>query len=304
MTLNNLKIIFLSELGPVYPSQEIESFFYLLMEAYLNRTRVDLALEPNKKISSETEQKFDSALVKLKKEYPIQYIIGRTEFYGLTFIVNEDVLIPRPETEELVDWVIPPKSPKGGLPKTQNLPHHAYRQEIRQTGSKLRILDIGTGSGCIAISLAKNIPNAEVWALDISQKALILAKENAKKNDVKINFKVKDILKTTDLESKFDIIVSNPPYVRELEKKQMQNNVLKYEPSTALFVNDKNPLLFYDKISDLAIKSLNPNGKLYFEINQALGKDIHVLLIDKGFKKIELKNDIYGENRMVKAEVH
>jgi release factor glutamine methyltransferase len=286
MTLNNLKTIFLSELSPIYPSQEIQSFFHLLMEGYLNMKRVDLALEPNKKISSETEQKFNSALLKLKKEYPIQYIIGATEFYGLTFKVNEDVLIPRPETEELVDWII------------------KETKEEKKKNKDLNILDVGTGSGCIAISLAKNLTDAEVWAVDISQKALLLAKENAKKNDVKINFKVRDILKTTDLESKFDIIVSNPPYIRELEKKHMQNNVLKYEPGIALFVKDKNPLLFYDKISDLAIKSLNPNGKLFFEINQALGIEVYTLLIEKGFKKIELKNDIYGENRMVKAEYH
>ncbi len=284
MTFNNLKKIFYTKLLKHYPKQEIDSFFYLLTEAFIGFKKVDIALEPGYRIDENQKQKFISALAKLKEEYPIQYIIGETEFYGLTFKVNKDVLIPRPETEELVNWVL------------QNL-------KSSSTADKLKILDIGTGSGCIAIALAKELSTYEVWALDISDKALSIAKENAKLNHVNINFIQKDILKKIHLNTKFDIIISNPPYVRELEKKQMQTNVLKYEPHLALFVENDNSLLFYDKIANVAKEYLAEKGRLYFEINQYLGKETIELLQVKGFKNIELKKDIFGVDRMVKAEI-
>ncbi|MEN8124345.1 MAG: peptide chain release factor N(5)-glutamine methyltransferase [Bacteroidota bacterium] len=286
MNLTEIKNIFYIELENLYPKTEIESFFYLLTEDFIGLKRVDIALDPKYKIDKILQQKFISALAKLKNEYPIQYIIGKTEFYGLPFKVNNDVLIPRPETEELVQWVI------------------NETQEKRKKKKGLTLLDIGTGSGCIAIALAKNLPDAEVWALDISDKALKIAKENAKLNTVNIQFLNENILKVEKLSVKFDIIISNPPYVRELEKSKIQNNVLLNEPHLALFVKDEDPLLFYDKIAGHALEILNQNGMLFFEINQDFGKGIVKLLKEKGFQNIELKKDIFGVDRMVKADLH
>lgn len=293
MTINKLKGVFIKELEGVYPKQEIESFFYLLTESYLGIKRIDIALEPKLEIDLDIEQKFHAALANLKNEYPIQYIIGETEFYGLLFKVDKNVLIPRPETEELVDWII-------GKVKSEKLEVRSKNQNDNKF--KLKILDIGTGSGCISIALAKNLPHCKVWAMDISEKALIVAKKNANINNVMINFLQSDILKCKKLITKFDIIVSNPPYVRELEKKQMQNNVVKYEPQEALFVKNKDPLQFYKKIAELAKAGLNKNGELYFEINQEFGTETIELLEEKGFINMEIKKDIYGADRMIKAQ--
>jgi len=293
MTINKLKEIFIKELEGVYPKQEIESFFYLLTESYLEIKRIDVALDPKLEIDLGIEQKFHAGLANLKNEYPIQYIIGETEFYGLLFKVDKNVLIPRPETEELVDWII-------GKVKSEKL-------EVKNQNDnkfRLKILDIGTGSGCISIALAKNLPDSEVWAMDISEKALKVAKQNAEFNNVKVSFLQSDILKCKKLITKFDIIVSNPPYVRELEKKQMQNNVVKYEPKEALFVKNNDPLRFYKIIAELAKSGLNKNGELYFEINQEFGVEIIELLEEKGFMNTEIKKDIYGADRMIKAQAN
>jgi len=298
MTINKLKGVFIKELEGVYPKQEIESFFYLLTESYLGIKRIDIALDPKLEIDIDIDQKFHAALANLKNEYPIQYIIGETEFYGLLFKVDKNVLIPRPETEELVDWII-------GKVKSEKLEVRSKKLEVKNQNDnkfRLKILDIGTGSGCISIALAKNLPDSEVWAIDISEKALIVAKKNAEFNNVKINFLQSDILKCKKLITKFDIIVSNPPYVRELEKKQMQNNVVKYEPQEALFVKNKDPLQFYKKIAELAKTGLNKNGKLYFEINQEFSAETIELLEEKGFMNTEIKKDIYGADRMIKAQ--
>ncbi len=285
MTINDFKKTFLSKLREVYPLNEARNVFFLLMKRHLNITRVDLSLYPNREINPQKEHLLHTALEKLIDYCPIQYILGDTEFYGSTFKVNKDVLIPRPETEELVEWII-----KDLNEKDKN------RKEVR-------ILDIGTGSGCIAISIAKNLDNKNVLAIDISEKALVLARKNAIENKVKLHFIQADILKPIDLGIKLDVIVSNPPYVRELEKKEMKNNVLKYEPDIALFVKDEDPLLFYDKISDLAVQNLNTNGKLYFEINQFLSKDVKTLLKEKGFNNIQIRKDMFGKDRMVKASI-
>ena len=290
MLLKTYRTTFLLELSTIYDAQEIESFFYLILECFHNKKRIDLALDPNMEMDAMQLLRWESVLSELKKEKPIQYILGETEFYGLPFLVNENTLIPRPETEELVEWII----------KSTN-------HEIHST--KLRILDIGTGSGCIAISLAKKIPNAEVSAIDVSEKALATAKINAEINKVEVSFINVDILKINDLvelptsnfqlPTQFDIIVSNPPYVRNLEKAEIKPNVLEYEPHLALFVEDTDALLFYRKIAQLAQQNLSENGKLFFEINQYLGKETVELLEDLGFKNIELKKDIYGNNRMI-----
>jgi len=286
MTLRQLKRTFLSELDTIYPKTEIESFFYLLAETYLGLKRIDIALNIDDDIV--IDNRFHNALNELINHKPIQYIIGSTEFFSLNFSVNKHVLIPRPETEELVDWIIS---------DTKNKPYT----------KKIKILDIGTGSGCIAVSLAKNLPNASIYAIDISKEALKVAKENALNNDVIVTFIEDDILnstfntKTLEPNLKFDIIVSNPPYVRELEKKLMQNNVLNNEPHTALFVANDNALIFYDKIADFATNYLKPNGKIYFEINQYLGNETIELLKNKGFTNIKLKKDIFNTDRMIKV---
>ncbi len=291
MTIKNLKNIFKKELSNLYPIQEIDNFFYLLTESFLNLNRIDLALDPNLEIIFATEQKYHSALAKLKKEIPIQYILGTTEFYGLNFKVNANVLIPRPETEELVSWIIEEV-------KSEKI---ITNDKFRTQTTNLNIIDIGTGSGCIAITLAKNISNATIWALDVSDKALEIAKYNAKLNGVDIQFLHKDILNTKKFSVKFDLIVSNPPYVRDLEKNEINNNVLQYEPHLAIFVKNEKPLIFYDKIADLAKKNLNKNGQLYFEINQYLGNETKTLLHKKGFRNIALKKDIFKNDRMIKA---
>ena len=279
MLVQQFKKYFISELSNSYPETEIQSFFNILIEFKLNLSRVELALQPMIEFNVTDLDFFQKALKGLKKQLPIQHIIGETEFYGLLFRVNKNVLIPRPETEELVNWII----------------------EEHKSSSTLKILDIGTGSGCIAISLAKNLINAEVFALDVSSEALKTTKFNAEINNAAIQFIEADILTLSKLPNTFDIIVSNPPYVRELEKEQMQQNVLANEPHLALFVKDENPLLFYNAIADFAKNHLIKNGNLYFEINQYLGKQTIKLLQSKSFKNIQLKKDIFGADRMIKA---
>lgn len=272
---------FVEALQDLYDVMEAESFFHLILEEKHQMKRIDLALHPNLAFSEEEIQSWNLILEQLKKEIPIQYILGTTEFFGLKFYVNESVLIPRPETEELVEWII------GDL-KTKAI-------------KDLKILDIGTGSGCIAISLSKNIPNAKVYAIDVSLEALKVAKQNAENNQVEIVFLEKNILEIDDLELQFDVIVSNPPYVRHLEKEEIKKNVLEHEPHLALFVEDNDALVFYRKIAELATKNLTENGNLYFEINQYLGEEMIELLQNKGFQDAELRKDIYGNDRMTKA---
>ena len=293
MQIKNYRTQFIQALLPIYDSGEAESFFYLILEEKKQLKRIDLALQPDLVFSEEEIVVWNAILEQLKLEIPVQYLLGKTHFYGLEFEVNENVLIPRQETEELVEWIIDCFVPRNDR--------------------KLRILDIGTGSGCIAISLAKNIPNAEVFAIDVSEKALATAKKNAEMNQVEVNFIKTDILKTNDLEklptsnfqlpAKFDIIVSNPPYVRNLEKQEIKKNVLDNEPHLALFVEDDNALIFYRKIAELAQKNLSQNGQLYFEINQYLGKEMIALLEKMNFKNVELRKDIYGNDRMMKSSV-
>jgi release factor glutamine methyltransferase len=279
--ISDLKSNFKKTLSELYPSEEIQSFFNILSEKYLNLSRIEIALNRDRRLTETEAEKFQKAILRLQNHEPIQYIIGETEFYGLPFKVNKHTLIPRPETEELVEWILsgfPPSGARG-------------------------ILDIGTGTGCIAISLAKNLPNAKISALDISEEALKIAEANAKLNKVEVNFFQTDILAAETLPKKYDVIVSNPPYVRELEKKQMQQNVLKYEPHSALYVKDEDPLLFYRAISRLAKNHLNPGGKLFFEINEYLAYEMTELLKAEGFKNIEIKKDIYGKDRMLKCKI-
>lgn len=282
MLLKNYRTIFMQELSSLYDEYETESFFYIILEDFHKMKRVDLALNPTLELTSEMLQQWENVLAQLKEHRPIQYILGETEFYGLPFYVNENTLIPRQETEELVDWII--------------------KENAKNTSdNEIKILDIGTGTGCIAISLAKNIPNAKVYAMDVSENALTVAQKNAERNQVKINFIHQSILETDDLSQTFDIIVSNPPYVRNLEKDEIKKNVLDFEPHLALFVEDDDALLFYRKITELATQNLSENGQLYFEINQYLGKEMIWLLEKYSFKNIELRKDIYGNDRMIRG---
>ena len=281
MKLSQLKINFTTVLQGVYDKEEVHCFFYILCDFFLQYSRFEVSMSQDTVVSETNIARFEKVLLRLKTQEPIQYILGTTEFYGLTFKVNEHTLIPRPETEELVDWVL---------------------SNLHDQDRVLDILDIGTGSGCIAISLAKNIPTARVSGIDISEKTLEVAQENAVKNQVLVSFCKKDILETTSLKNKYDVMVSNPPYVRQLEKKAMNANVLDYEPGLALFVPNEDPLLFYRKIAQLALVSLQTRGWLYFEINEYLSKEMDVLLKDIGFANIEIKKDFREVPRMIKCQ--
>ena len=294
MLLKQYKTHFFDSLKNIQDEQEIESFFFILTEYLHNLKRVDVALNPNFELSEAAIEKWNAILAQLQQEKPIQYITREAWFYGLRFEVNENTLIPRPETEELVEWII-----------------ESQKSEVQSR--KLEILDIGTGTGCIPISLKANLPQANVSAIDVSEKALEVAKRNAVSNKVEINFIQTNILEVEDLNqlpssithhlSSYNIIVSNPPYVRNLEKQEIKKNVLNYEPHLALFVEDTDALLFYRKIAQLALKNLSPNGLLFFEINQYLGRETVELLENLGFKNIELKKDIYGNDRMIKCTI-
>ena len=280
MSLKELREKFHTVLESIYDKNEVDSFFFILLEHYLGYNRIKLALEPELTISEKDSQLFLDALKALKHQQPIQYILGETEFFGIPFKVNNDVLIPRPETEELVASIINDVS---------NL-------------DKITILDIGTGSGCIAIALAKHLPNASVFALDVSAAALKVAKKNAELNTVSIEFLEADILNFKHFTSeKFDIIVSNPPYVRQLEKPYMKANVLDNEPHLSLFVTNEDPLQFYKAITKFAVNNLNNKGMLYFEINEYLGNEMTQLLEKYNFSDVLLKQDIFNKDRMIKA---
>lgn len=281
MKIIDLKVEFIDALSDLYPSQEVLSFFTILAEKHLDLSRLEVALKPNHSVSLTVSKKIKNAIQRLRKFEPIQYIVNGVEFYNLKFYVNRNVFIPRPETEELVFWIVD---------------RHKNRD------SKLRrILDIGTGSGCIAISLAFNLPDCEVSAFDISSEALDVARKNAIINNVNVDFFKEDVLNCTKLPKKYDIIVSNPPYIIENEKNKMQSNVLKYEPDIALFVNNDDPLLFYRKIAQLGQKHLISEGSIYFEINEYLGSELLILLKTEGYKEITLHKDIFGKYRMVKC---
>lgn len=284
MTIKELKTYFTRQLQAVHERDEIESFFFILTEYLHHLKRIDIALQPDLQILDTDLERWETIISDLQNEKPIQYITGEAWFYGLQFEVNENTLIPRPETEELVEWIV-------------------ESQKSKAKSQKLEILDIGTGTGCIPISLKANLPEANISAIDISEKALEVAKRNATSNKVEINFIQTNILEEEDLYTQFDVIVSNPPYVRNLEKEEIKKNVLDYEPHLALFVEDNDALLFYRKIAELALKNLALNGYLFFEINQYLGKETVALLEKLGFQNIELRKDFKGNDRMIKARL-
>jgi release factor glutamine methyltransferase len=284
MNLKSIQDYFRQELNPLYDSQEVDVFFFWILETCFQCKKIDFVLGKDKLVSAADSEKWNQYIDALKSYEPIQYLIGTTHFYGLDFKVNSNTLIPRPETEELVDWML---------------------KDIANTNSgvsNLKILDIGTGSGCIPITLAKHLPLAKIVSMDVSESALEVAQQNADSNEVEVDFILQNILELDCFPNVFDIIVSNPPYVRNSEKKYMKTNVLEYEPSLALFVSDEDPLIFYRKIAVLAHQNLNEDGLLYFEINQYLAQETHDMLVKLGFQNIELKNDFRGNPRMMRVK--
>jgi release factor glutamine methyltransferase len=286
MKIGELAAHYELELELLYESSEAKALFSIAAEQVLALSPSKLMMQKDIDISFINMQKLLSILNDLQIGKPIQHILEEAHFFGSVFKVNEHVLIPRPETEELVDWIISDCSP----------------QLLVNSIKKISILDIGTGSGCIPIILKKYLPEAEVSTLDVSTDAIAVAKQNAEQIGVKINFIEADILRFNSKE-KFDVIVSNPPYIRDLEKTDMHNNVLVHEPHLALFVSNENPLIFYKAIADFAQTNLKPNGQLYFEINEYLGSETVEMLKDKGFINIELRQDMQGKDRMVKATI-
>ncbi len=270
MTLQDFKLKMISELSSIYEMDELNSIFNLLSEDYLKIPRSKILLADEIDLDESNQTLFLSALERLKTHEPIQYVLGKTSFMDLEFKVNSSVLIPRPETEELV------------------------RMMLKENLDGKEILDIGTGSGCIAISLAKNLPNSKVTALDISKDALEVAKKNAKLNNVKVNFIHKDIFEYKS-DKKYDVIVSNPPYVLESEKMLMKQNVLNYEPELALFVDDVNPVIYYETISWFSKNYLNKNGRLFLEINENYKNQLMFLFKDNF--SIKIIKDISGKHR-------
>jgi release factor glutamine methyltransferase len=274
--LQQLKSQFFKSLEALYPPQELTILYKMVIE-FISKKNNTLVLD----LIQEEQEAFNNYTNQLKKGIPVQYVLGEADFYQLKFKVNEHVLIPRPETEELVYLIL--QDAKINQPKS--------------------IIDIGTGSGCIPIALKKHLPNTAINAIDISENTIAVAKENALKNKVEIDFTIADAL---HLESKnfqkFDVIVSNPPYIALSEMEDMEANVTKHEPHLALFVADENPLIFYQKIADFALTNLQQNGVLYFEINQALAQETQELLEQKGFIT-EIIKDISQNDRMIKAQL-
>jgi release factor glutamine methyltransferase len=289
MTFRETEKIYTDNLSLVYDKREAASLAWLSISHVCKIERAEYLNIKDTEVPTDKKESLLEILEELKTGKPLQYVLGETEFYGLTFKVNPSVLIPRPETEELVEWILSDvRKPKTSI-------------------EGLQIIDIGTGSGCIPISLKKNLPEAQLFAVDISREALDVSIQNAALNQTKVNFIQADILNLLNkqlMAEKFGIIVSNPPYVTDAEKEQMLPNVLQHEPHLALFVPDNDPLIFYKAIADFAIKHLDTNGSLYLEINENLGEETVQLLKQKGFKKIELRQDLSGKDRMIRSQIH
>lgn len=282
-SLKDLKHTFSIALQAQYEQSEIDPILLLLAKEYLGYTKVDYLNKQHEVLDVHGEQAFRDALERLVRHEPLQHIIGKAWFLGRSFEVNGSVLIPRPETEELADLVM---------------------REVEEKEEPLRVIDIGTGSGCIPISLKLRFPEAMVSALDISREALEVAKRNAYRYEVAVNFMLVDILEWDTVfmnEQRYDIIVSNPPYITPEEKAGMHPNVLQYEPHLALFVEGKAPLLFYETIASFGLSHLRKGGKLYLEINRNYGPQVCDLLLKKGYQEVELIRDMQGADRIVRA---
>jgi len=304
-TIKDVFVDYRIGLANLYDTNELEAITLLTVSEICNLSKAKIKAFPETELPPEQIERLTNTLTQLKTRKPIQYILGKTEFYGLPFYVNPSVLIPRPETEELVEWVI----------SSVGSSQLAVGSGQLAAGG---ILDIGTGSGCIAISLKKNLPQYNVAAIDISETALQTAKENAQLNNVDVEFIKADILNAeqpfafhlspftsnhSPLTNHYSLIISNPPYVTLHDKTQMHANVTDFEPHNALFVPEDDPLIFYKAIADFAATNLVENGLLFFEINESYGNEIVELLSSKCFKNIELRKDMSGRDRMVKAAI-
>lgn len=280
MTIQAAFTLIINTLSPLQGNREAANIAHIVIEHITGMGRMDRVIYKDKLLSPAQEEQLQQALNALLKHEPVQYVTGKAWFYGLAFTVNRNVLIPRPETEELVEWI------------------------VKDTHTPVKILDIGTGSGAIPIALKKDLPAATVWSVDVSARALEVASQNATQLNLNVHFEQIDILDTTATHSlpMFDIIVSNPPYICESEQKDMEEQVIAYEPGIALFVPDNDALLFYRQIGLLAKEKLTPGGLLYFEINEAFGKEVVALLEEQGFKNVILKQDLYTKDRMVRGE--
>ena len=279
MQLKSLHNFFKNGLIGYYPNEEIDAFFYRICSMHLKLKQIDISLKSEMIITNHSFEYFEMVIERLLNYEPIQYILGSTLFFGSDFIVNKEVLIPRPETEELISWVLEQLDPD----------------------KSIKILDVGTGSGCIAISLAKQLPRADVHAMDICLGALSIAKKNAEANGVVIQFIEASILDWESQDLFFDVIISNPPYVRKSEKEMMSPNVLNHEPHLALFVENNNPLLFYKAIVEMSKRNLNSQGLIYFEINEYLAEETKSLFSSTFFEAVQLKRDIFSKYRMLRA---
>ncbi len=280
MTIAELHKKIVAKLQPLYAEREARVMSHMLLEHFGRLSRAHIYAFPDTELLPDVVHKIETAVSEMAVFKPLQYVVGETTFCDCIIEVNEAVLIPRPETEELVDWVI---------------------QEFKDSG--FRILDLCTGSGCIAVALAKYFPQATVYACDISKEALAVARRNAKRNQADVRFFECDLLSTNKLGEwkKIDCIVSNPPYVRQSEAALMAGNVLRYEPHLALFVDDNEPLIFYRAIATIAQQCLQKGGSVFVEINEALGKETKAVFEAAGFTSVELRKDINGKHRLLRA---
>ena len=283
MTYSELKLHWRNKLESLYDQDECDQLFYLTCYHIKEWGRSRVLFEKDNKLTDKDEAAFSAILKPLLTCKPIQYIIGEAEFYQLKFKVDEDVLIPRPETEELVDWIV-----KDFMGKRN-----------------IKVLDIGTGSGCIAISLAKNLIHPEVFAIDVSSRALTVAKINAQELHAEVQMLQADILEMHDavLDEQFNIIVSNPPYITKEEAPSLKHNVLGFEPHSALFVTNNDPLQFYRAIAEFALHNLQQGGTLYFETHEDYHQQVMELLKEKGFLDITSKKDLQNKPRFVRAHL-
>ena len=270
-------------LAQVYDKGEAKAIARMVYEVRFNLTLSDLFIGKDTQLSANDQAELAEITQRLEQQEPVQYVLGQADFCGRTFLVNQHVLIPRPETEELCRWII---------------------SEFRDESLEFRdcsILDIGTGSGCIAITLAADLPKAEVTAWDISGEALQVARENAKRLHFNVIFELADALNTPLDHERWDVIVSNPPYICNKERARIEANVLDHEPHTALFVPDETPLLFYSAIAQYGLTALKTGGRLFFEINPLYAQELAEMLSMMSYHDIEIKNDTYGKQRMIRA---
>jgi release factor glutamine methyltransferase len=288
VSIAELQKKFWEELTPLYDEREARAVTRLVLETLLQLNPTQLSFERFRLLTTYQQHELQQILTRLTTGEPVQYVLGEADFYGLKFKVNQHVLIPRPETEELVEWIV-----------------SDFGFEIspaRPSGGDLRLLDIGTGSGCIPIVLSTKLPHARVEAIDVSELALQVAEENNRLNGTSVQFRKVDILSEELPPQTYDVTVSNPPYITEAEKNTLHKNVLNFEPHLALFSFDEDGLKFYRRIAQLAATALKPNGKIYFEIHRDKAEEVALILTEAGYRNVELRKDLGGNNRMVKGD--